>query len=123
MDKQVLFVDGLRMSLQACATVLFSDNYLCYLRTAFRDGPTEVLQAALKSGHGSLHLLIAKFLCEAINQGVLQPIDVDLEAEILLAQLQGGDFLAALLCDSRPMPTQIVERIDVALASLLGRVT
>lgn len=123
MGKMEIFIEGLRMSLDACSKVLFSENYLQYLRTAFQDGPETALHLALRNGHGNLHMLVTKFLDEAIAQGLIPPTNSSLEAEILLAQIQGDDLLKALLCREAPSEARIGNRINVALAGFSGRMS
>lgn len=111
------------MSLDACSKVLFSENYLQYLRTAFQDGPETALHLALRNGHGNLHMLVTKFLDEAIAQGLIREVDPSLEAELLLAQVQGDDLIKALLCREKPSAARVANRIEAALAGFGGRLS
>lgn len=123
MGKMEIFIEGLRMSLDACAKVLFSENYLQYLRTAYQDGPETALHLALRNGHGNLHMLVTKFLDEAIAQGLIREVDPSMEAELPLAQVQGDDLIKALLCREMPPAERVANRIEAALAAFHGRMS
>lgn len=113
--RKTAFRDGLRLALRQSTAVLLEGNYPLYLRLAIASGEMDVLRVALKSGHGGTRDIIAAFLSEAAEQGILPSMDFTAQAEMLMGQVQGNDFARAL-AGIAPDPKRIGERVDQAVA-------
>lgn len=111
------FRQGLRDSLAACGQILCSPNYQDFLRSALEQGEDDILRRAVYSGHESMLNLLRSFLAEAATIGILRDTDHALEAEMLLGQIQGNDFIHILLCRHAVEPALWRRRIDAAVAA------
>ncbi|MGE4281626.1 MAG: TetR/AcrR family transcriptional regulator C-terminal domain-containing protein [Magnetospirillum sp.] len=114
--RKTAFRDGLRLALRQCAAILLEGSYPRYLRLAMAADETEVLRVAVKSGHGGTCAMVAAYLSEAADQGILPPMDFTLQAEILMGQVQANDFARAL-AGIAPDPKRTGERVDQAVAT------
>jgi hypothetical protein len=110
------FEASLRDALVACSDVLWSEAYLEYLRSAFLEHEDEVVWRAILSGHGGVRELLRGFLEASARKGAIRESDFQFQAEMLLALVQGIDFVEALLCRQAPQPHLIRARIAAAAA-------
>lgn len=113
--RKTAFRDGLRLALHQGAAILLEGSYPRYLAMAMAADETDVLRVALKSGHGGTIGIVAAYLSEAANHGILPPMDFGLQAEMLMGQVQGNDFAHAL-AGIAPDPKRIGARVELAVA-------
>lgn len=115
------YAEGLHVALKACAEVLFERSYVEFLRLAFAEGERDILRLALETGHGGVKGLLRSFLAEGVERRLTAPVDCDLEAELLLAQVQGLALIDALLRGREADEEELAHRVERAAADFCRR--